>query len=774
MTDPRLTSATRLTIAVGLALAGGAALAQRCDPALFATDTIELAYAPGPLEHCLAEGRDLSAFDLSLDGAPATPSPRDGCGTSDGPPTFHYDLSGVPGGGADGAIYLYTWEVDGELFGAEALADAPALADFLQRINPSGRWRYDEAGPFIVSDLTAGDYSALSIRWEATSTDYTLPLRVGTAAGGAITLPDPGRDYEVVATARDGSCEERVTLRRLGPAGVDPPPPSTRRYTVGQDEDTGQLCVPTDDVPLATETTVCEPATNGSVRVLGIGCFAYRPVRGFSGEDQACIVTCDDDGRCDTTYLAFTVTPAATPCGTFAVEGPSRLRVASCESTGTLRIRRTDGGGGGGDPTFTADGDAVAATALGDDLFAVTLPVGTTRVTASTGGEPCARAFPVEVVCGSSPPGPCTVPFDETLLGQGVNCLGDTREIFLPATPRELTDFEIVIEGVAYDGPRVERVDPRDGLPGTVIRLSGPRAVLQAVELQRDSACAHAFQLATRCVTPAFDTLLLRVGDPREFCLSSAELFQRLNEPSVASLGDPDLVSVVPADGGCVTAVANASGATDAALVACTRIGICDTTYLHLLATAAGRDDPSPPTAGPVATDDRFVVDVGARLEVDLLANDRPAGSRPTTTLLSAYRYGDGEVSPSGRLTYASSGEVCGVVDTASYALCDERGCDTAVAAVRVRCDTLVVFPGFSPNGDGVNDVFLIEGLDDYPGARLLVFNRWGTLVHEAVDYASDWEGRFDGLDLPDGVYFYLLELPRRSSPVTGYVALYR
>ena len=745
--------------------------AQDCSPPLFASDTAYLDDVAGAVTYCLAGGADLSGFDLALDGQTVTAGTEASCGVFDDPGPYFYDFSGVPDGGLGGEIYVRRWAISGSFVMDRRFADARDLAALFLRVDPMAGWRYDDATQRIASTVTTGSYATLQIRWEPTSANYDLPLRPADAPGATVTLPEPGRTYVVTATARDASCAETLVIVRRGGRGGSAPTPSTERYVVAQDGDTGQLCVATDEVPAATATTVCGEAANGMIRILGVGCFAYRPTTGFSGTDGGCIVTCDDAARCDTTYLAFTVSPASPDCGTFEVDGASRLEAPSCVGSATLRIRRTDDGTDA--VAFTADGAPATAT-LDGGVYALELPVGTRRVTAAAGGAGCGQAFAVEVVCDDGTPGPCVLPFDEELLGQGVVCGGVRREVLLPATPEELADFDIVVDGVAYDGPRVERLDPRDGLPGTVIALAGPQAVLQAVELQRDSACAHAFQLATRCVTPAFDTLLLRVGDPREFCLSSAELFQRLDEPTVASVGDPGLVTVVTGGGGCLTATANAAGATDAVLVACTRIGICDTTYLHLRASAPGRDDPSPPADGPVAMDDRFVVDVGGRLEVDLLANDRPAGTLSTTTLLSAFRYGSGALNASGRLAYESSGEVCGVVDTASYALCGERGCDTAVAAIRLRCDTLVVFPGFSPNGDGVNDVFLVEGLDDYPGARLLVFNRWGNSVFEAVDYASDWEGRFDGRDLPDGVYFYLLELPGRSSPVTGYLALYR
>jgi len=60
-----------------------------------------------------------------------------------------------------------------------------------------------------------------------------------------------------------------------------------------------------------------------------------------------------------------------------------------------------------------------------------------------------------------------------------------------------------------------------------------------------------------------------------------------------------------------------------------------------------------------------------------------------------------------------------------------------------------------TPNGDGWNDIFMIDYLNQYDIKKLTIFNRWGTIVYQSDDYQNDW----DGGDVSDGVYFYVLEL---------------
>jgi gliding motility-associated-like protein len=76
-----------------------------------------------------------------------------------------------------------------------------------------------------------------------------------------------------------------------------------------------------------------------------------------------------------------------------------------------------------------------------------------------------------------------------------------------------------------------------------------------------------------------------------------------------------------------------------------------------------------------------------------------------------------------------------------------------------------VIPDGFSPNGDGVNDVFVIDNIDNYPDNIFTVLNRWGNIVYEKEDYMNTWDGtsqatvKIGGEDLPTGTYFYILDL---------------
>ncbi len=64
----------------------------------------------------------------------------------------------------------------------------------------------------------------------------------------------------------------------------------------------------------------------------------------------------------------------------------------------------------------------------------------------------------------------------------------------------------------------------------------------------------------------------------------------------------------------------------------------------------------------------------------------------------------------------------------------------------------------FTPNADGINDVFEILNMEHYPVSQIVIYNRWGKKVFEHTDYYNNW---WDGQGHPDGVYFYVLKYER-------------
>ena len=65
----------------------------------------------------------------------------------------------------------------------------------------------------------------------------------------------------------------------------------------------------------------------------------------------------------------------------------------------------------------------------------------------------------------------------------------------------------------------------------------------------------------------------------------------------------------------------------------------------------------------------------------------------------------------------------------------------------------------FTPNGDGVNDLWNLEGVDKFPGADIRIYTRNGQEIYHSVNYARPFDGTHNGHGLPAGVYYYIIDL---------------
>ncbi|MEO1051549.1 MAG: gliding motility-associated C-terminal domain-containing protein [Bacteroidota bacterium] len=108
-------------------------------------------------------------------------------------------------------------------------------------------------------------------------------------------------------------------------------------------------------------------------------------------------------------------------------------------------------------------------------------------------------------------------------------------------------------------------------------------------------------------------------------------------------------------------------------------------------------------------------------------------------------------------------------------------GCSTT-EDVRIIAE-IVPFNGVSNNSDGLNDIFEISCITDFPDNIVKIFNRAGTLVYEIEGYDNDINA-FDGAsnrglsllgeDLPDGTYFYVIDKRDGTKPIAGFLELIR
>ncbi len=99
--------------------------------------------------------------------------------------------------------------------------------------------------------------------------------------------------------------------------------------------------------------------------------------------------------------------------------------------------------------------------------------------------------------------------------------------------------------------------------------------------------------------------------------------------------------------------------------------------------------------------------------------------------------------------------------------------CNVASDPVFVRVYKKITIPNtFSPNNDGINDNWNIDALITYPESSIMVFNRYGKKVYQSTGYAKAWDGTYNGSALPEGTYYYVIDLKNNTPKLTGWVLI--
>ncbi len=199
----------------------------------------------------------------------------------------------------------------------------------------------------------------------------------------------------------------------------------------------------------------------------------------------------------------------------------------------------------------------------------------------------------------------------------------------------------------------------------------------------------------------------------------------------------------------------------------------------------------------PLAIADTFHIKAGSTFNslISLLDNDHDPdgdallitpGQQLTTVagnLLSIYE--------NGLISYQPQAGFQGI-DSLEYRICDQAGeasqCAFGWVVLYVEEEqpaerAVVVYQGVSPNGDGLNDAWVIDYIEQHPDNLVQLFDRYGVLVYEVTGY-NNQEKVFNGFSnrgnqagdgrLPDATYYYRIRLGVDLPVLKGYVILNR
>jgi gliding motility-associated-like protein len=167
------------------------------------------------------------------------------------------------------------------------------------------------------------------------------------------------------------------------------------------------------------------------------------------------------------------------------------------------------------------------------------------------------------------------------------------------------------------------------------------------------------------------------------------------------------------------------------------------------------------------------VVDAGPTVSIPLFSS-AAIGGNPTCATGSSFSW-----SPiAGLDNPAGTNPVSGTTVTTIYTVTviDVNGCSNSDTVTVYIYPEIVIPNGFSPNGDGKNDVWQIDFIDQFPDCEVEVYNRWGEQLFYSKGYGVPFNGQYKGKNLPVGTYYYVIKLnhPNFPTPYTSPLTIFR
>ncbi|MEZ4926319.1 MAG: gliding motility-associated C-terminal domain-containing protein [Saprospiraceae bacterium] len=279
----------------------------------------------------------------------------------------------------------------------------------------------------------------------------------------------------------------------------------------------------------------------------------------------------------------------------------------------------------------------------------------------------------------------------------------------------------------------------------------------------------------------AGDTLFLHleVGEQNTICLDTSALSGIISSITNICGNDGGFTLfdyTYDTDNWCVSITGTSPGIGNLCLELCNSQNQCVQFIIHITVGAAPNDD-------LIAVRDEVYTLINTDVDIGIIDNDIVNGIQGNRQGLSNIEFltqplnGNFTYSQlTGQLTYSPKHDFCGV-DSLVYRISNALGkTSTATIFITITCDKVLVFNGISPNGDGKNDTWHILGIDQYPDNEVHIFNRWGNQVFEQKGYTNTnaWDGTWNGKALPDGTYFYILNLGPTVGKLEGYIQIWR
>ncbi len=548
-------------------------------------------------------------------------------------------------------------------------------------------------------------------------------------------------------------------------AGLQPPPsdPNVISLVLECGEDSLLLCADLNGLSgNLNATNICGTPSFGTLTLENDTCFYYHPDADFFGDDFTCIVVCDDASVCDTFFFEIFVENCVQqiPCSNLNFD---LVTMSVTECNDLVKICSPFPLGEALLYDYSINGEPYTGN-VGicsfDTLYSYSF--------SSLPGGGLAGPYELQswIVDGNVLSGAFDNVFE---LADLMNMLDPAGYWLLDTATYNVNSFNtasdyglMTIVQTSTSDISILSKNSTTAPVGSFINLpTGLHDVILRHQIY--DYCVDTFTAAIHCsfMEINYDTIV--VNQTKTACIDTSNLPG--NTESVDQLCNGCQHLSVSQNGACFDYRGISEGTDSLLIVACDDFGFCDS----VLQIVTIMDD----NPFPIARIDNDTTEENTPVILDLLANDFINGDLRNIFIIIYPQNGIVTISTDFTITYEPEQGFCGL-DAFAYEICNEAGCDTSTASILVQCKKPLVYNGFSPNDDGINDTFRIFNLERYPNNSLQVFNRWGNLVYEKSNYQNDWTGKsFDEEILPDGTYYYLFEVDGEK-PISGFVQINR
>lgn len=326
----------------------------------------------------------------------------------------------------------------------------------------------------------------------------------------------------------------------------------------------------------------------------------------------------------------------------------------------------------------------------------------------------------------------------------GFYCLGIPKS--------EMSNYNLNINGIDYTNTYADCDVPENA------SLELPAGTYELILTALSGGCSDTASLQIICQpeTVIFEDTIM-VNEQDTFCKDTSNFAGTIIsiENDCEEESGEFVIFEIDTINNCIYYTGVEAGTEQACVVTCDDQGTCDTTIVIITVPEEEMMDTIYP---PIAIDDIDTLETGTTLTINVLENDTTNSTLLTVTIIDQPMNGNAVVNQDMTISYTSTDENCEIVDYFTYELCNPSGCDTAKVELYIECKVFLIHTGFSPNDDGINETFTIDGVEDYPNNTVQIFNRWGNKVFQQKGYKGQWNGTWNNKKLPDGTYFYLFD----------------